>query len=538
MSQAQRMRAVLGNGLALGLLLVMALALARLQGEALWRLPDVAARDWLLAGTVLAAYVGAVAVQVGWRRRTRRMRTPAGASDADALPIYVASQTGFADELAWRSAEALAGAGVPARVLPLSAFAPEAAPARALFVVSTTGEGDAPDGALRFVREVLAHARPLPHLRYGLLSLGDSEYAAFCGFGRRLESWLRHNGAQPLFDTVEVDNADPGALRHWLHHLGQLAGTHLPDWEPPRYARWRLHARRLLNPGSAGAPAFHLALRPDAAPLPAWEAGDIAEVGPRHAPARVAALLAARGWDGDEEIECDGQRQPLAQVLAEREHLPALAGEPAPAYVARLPRLPHREYSIASVPGDGALELVVRQQRDAAGALGLGSGWLTAHAAPGEAIALRIRSNRGFHPPDPARPLILVGNGTGIAGLRAHLKARALAGARRNWLLFGERSRAHDRFFGEELAAWEADGLLARLDLAFSRDPPGRVYVQDLLAAAADPLRAWIDDGAAVYVCGSLQGMAPAVDAVLREALGEARVDALVEEGRYRRDVY
>lgn len=76
------------------------------------------------------------------------------------------------------------------------------------------------------------------------------------------------------------------------------------------------------------------------------------------------------------------------------------------------------------------------------------------------------------------------------------------------------------------------------MDLAFSRDQADKVYVQDLLRLQADRLRRWLDDGAALYVCGSLQGMAAGVDAALRELLGGEAVQALMEQGRYRRDVY
>ena len=199
--------------------------------------------------------------------------------------------------------------------------------------------------------------------------------------------------------------------------------------------------------------------------------------------------------------------------------------------------LPHREYSIASLPADGAVELLVRQMQREDGRPGLGSGWLCRHARVGDTIDLRIRANPQFHPPAGDRPLLLVGNGTGIAGLRALLKARAGAGARRNWLLMGERQRAHDAFFETELRRWLDDGVLERCDFAWSRDEPRR-YVQDALREQAPRLRAWVDEGAAIYVCGSLAGMAPGVDAVLREVLGEDVVDALREQGRYRRDVY
>ncbi len=172
------------------------------------------------------------------------------------------------------------------------------------------------------------------------------------------------------------------------------------------------------------------------------------------------------------------------------------------------------------------------------GRLGAGSGWLTRHGRVGTRLALGIRNNRSFHPPGDDRPLVLVGNGTGLAGLRGHLKARARAGRHRNWLFFGERSARHDNFFADELAGWQVDGVLERLDLVYSRDGSALRYVQDALRERAPLLREWVDAGAAIYVCGSLQGMASGVNDALAEVLGAQALRRLTEQGRYRRDVY
>ncbi len=124
-----------------------------------------------------------------------------------------------------------------------------------------------------------------------------------------------------------------------------------------------------------------------------------------------------------------------------------------------------------------------------------------------------------------------------MAGLRGHLRSRAGMGRGRNWLLFGERQRAFDSLCEAELAALRAAGMLPELDLAFSRDPQPE-YVQHRLHARADLLRRWIDDGATIHVCGSLQSMAGAVHEALAAILGQARLEQLMETGRYRRDVY
>ncbi|MES2669055.1 MAG: sulfite reductase subunit alpha [Pseudomonadota bacterium] len=499
----------------------------------------------LSALAVAFVYIGACAALL-WRPRSRDDAASADDENASTVLVVHASQTGFARRLAEMSADSLRASGVAVRLCAIERL--DAATLinaqRALFVASTTGEGDPPDPALRFVRDVMnSPPTRLDQLQYAVLALGDREYTHFCAFGHALDEWLRGRGAQPIFDLVEVDNADDSALRHWQHGLGQLAGvTDLPDWTPPHYDAWRLEERTLLNPDSLGGSAFHLALRPMTAALPEWKAGDIAEIGPCHSASAVTAWLSEHNLDGGFTLSGDHNDEPqtFAARLA-RSQWPSpeeIAGLAAADIAARLKPLPHREYSIASIPADGRLQLLVRRMSRPDGTPGLGSGWLCESAAPGDRIQLRIRSNPGFHPPAAERPLILIGNGTGIAGLRAHLRVRIETGARRNWLLFGERQQAKDFFYGDEIRGWQRDGWLARLDLAFSRDPSKSQYVQDLLHDAEDDLRAWADEGACLLVCGSLAGMAPGVDAALRSNLGDAQVERMRVEGRYRRDIY
>lgn len=436
-----------------------------------------------------------------WRRARRHESRQALARQAlnapapeDTLLVAYASQTGYAESLAAQTAQSLRAGGLNVRVASLDQLdlARLAAYRRMLFVVSTYGEGDPPDAAAAFAGRMQQSPGGAPALaggHYAVLALGDSGYARFCGFGHRLNDWLHAQGAALLFDLVEVDNDDAAALRHWQHHLGLLAGRgDLPDWEAPVYETWRLAARTRLNPHSRGGPCYLLTLTPPADGARLWRAGDIAEIGPRR------------------------ERGGAVQT--------------------------HREYSIASLPEDGAIQLLVRQMRAADGGLGLGSGWLTHVAQEGDEIGLRVRSNRNFHAPPDERPMILVGNGTGLAGLRALIKARRAAGQRRNWLVFGERNAAHDWFCREEIAAWQSEGTLERVDAVFSRDQPERRYVQHHLREQAEAVRAWADAGAAIYVCGSLQGMAGGVDAALRDILGDERLQAMQHAGRYRRDVY
>ncbi|MGB3392315.1 MAG: sulfite reductase subunit alpha [Stenotrophomonas sp.] len=535
MTSPRPSRALAGNLATLALLLAAAGLLLRLHlGETWWLAAPLPARAWTALAALLAYTTWCLVLW--WRGRP-----PKDDTDNDGEPpvlVVWASQTGFAQQLAERSAQSLREGGCTVRLRALDDVdaAMLAATRKALFIASTTGEGDPPDHALAFLNRVMKQPAALPQLQYAVLALGDRSYDHYCAFGHQLGGWLRQHGAQPLFDTVEVDNADPAALRHWQQLLGQLGdGNPQPDWSAPDYQHWQLRERQLLNSGSAGGPVFRLHLQPAAGPLPPWQAGDIAEIGPRHAPATVERWMQQHGLD-TQTMLADGCS--LRELLAASK-LPDIPGATSPAALAAsLQPLPHREYSIASLPAEGSLQLLLRRQAHPGGTPGLASGWLCDHAAIGTRIDLRLRENRNFHPPAGDAPLLLIGNGTGIAGLRAHLRARIDAGARRNWLLFGERNHAHDFHFDDELRQWQRDGWIERLDTVFSRDGQAHRYVQDALATHADVLRQWVEDGATVLVCGSLQGMAPAVDAVIAQALGQEGKERLTLERRYRRDVY
>ena len=224
---------------------------------------------WLWAGLAVALWLSSIAAVAAVRALAKRRADARAASlagdNSDALLVVFASQTGLAEELAWMTASSLSQAGTPARVALLGDLEPAdfKAAGRVLIIASTTGEGDAPDSMSWFMRKQMAQPADLTGVAYGLLALGDRTYADYCGFGRALDQWLEQSGATRLFDTVEVDNGDTGAVRHWQHQLGLLTGHAVQaDWTPPAYDRWRLVERTHLNPGSPGGEAWRLAFAP------------------------------------------------------------------------------------------------------------------------------------------------------------------------------------------------------------------------------------------------------------------------------------
>lgn len=470
-----------------------------------------------------------------------RQGTSAVQADPNAAPwlIAYASQTGVSEQLAWRTAASLQEARQPAAVKALQHLSIEDlnSNTQLLIIASTYGTGEAPDLAAAFEKKIMQQPLDLKHVKFAVLALGSQEYPeTYCSFGHRIHDWLQGNGAAALFPLIEVDNANAADIQNWNEALAKVTKLELQAMNIDKtFDRWTLTQRKMLNPNSVGAPAFDLEFKPNHEAH--WQAGDIAEIQPGNSNTRIMAFLAQHQIMPNMPVDSTGKtietmlwdRNLTAEVepFANMDHL-----------LEQLPALPSREYSIASIPEQQTLRLVIRQQSDADGTLGLGSGWLTQYAAEQSEVALRIRSNASFHLIDDNRPVILIGNGTGIAGLMSLLSARIRSNYTENWLIFGERQREHDFFYQSTIEAWQNTGMLKRLDLAFSRDQAEKVYVHHKLREQAAELKSWIEQGAVIYVCGSIQGMASDVDQALIDILGDDCVENLKQHGRYRRDVY
>jgi sulfite reductase (NADPH) flavoprotein alpha-component len=223
--------------------------------------------------------------------------------------------------------------------------------------------------------------------------------------------------------------------------------------------------------------------------------------------------------------------------------------------VTHLRKLQPRLYSIASslkaVPGEVHLTVsIVRYQIRNRSRKGICSTFLADQLQIGGTLPVFIHHSPNFRlPVDPARAMIMIGPGTGIAPFRAFLQERQSVGASgANWLFFGEQRADSDFYYQDELSGMVKNGLLTRLDTAFSRDQDHKIYVQHRMLENADLLWGWLQDGAHVYVCGDAKRMAKDVDNALREICRtagslsddqtEEYIEALRRDKRYQRDVY
>lgn len=220
-----------------------------------------------------------------------------------------------------------------------------------------------------------------------------------------------------------------------------------------------------------------------------------------------------------------------------------------------LPRLTPRLYSISSSqalhPATVDLSIrVVRYESHGRERLGVCSGEIGERTPVGEKLPIFIHSNQLFRlPADLDAPVIMVGPGTGLAPFRAFLEHKqAGCGRWPMWLFFGEQREMQDFLYRDEMLAWQKNGVMQRLDTAFSRDQAKKVYVQDRIREQSAQLWDWLQRGAYFYVCGDSKRMAPDVEAAMMEAIAThsgkgpeyatAYVAEMKKQKRYLRDVY
>lgn len=344
----------------------------------------------------------------------------------------------------------------------------------------------------------------------------------------------------------------------------------------------------------------HLELALDGTAV-AFSPGDALGVVPRNDPALVEALLAALSLSPNDGIVVKEHGTTLGMALAEAfeitaatprfvEHwaglsnageLKGLRGEQsasaraaflranhiidivrrfpvsgidAETFVAGLRPLQPRLYSIASssaaAPDEVHLTVsTVRYELHGEPRTGVTTGHLAARAEPDAALPVYVQPNPHFRLPDDDTAIIMIGAGTGVAPYRAFLQEREARGAAgKSWLFFGERNFDSDFLYQTEWQNFLKDGVLSRMNVAFSRDGAKKTYAQHRLIEQAADVYAWLEEGAHIYICGDGTKLAPDVHAALldivRTSKGGSKAAAadyigrLQEDRRYHVDVY
>lgn len=410
------------------------------------------------------------------------------------------------------------------------------------------------------------------------------------------ETW--HRGALQALEALAVPAATAPAP------VATAASAGVPQAAPVKYSRKNpfpaaLNERILLNGKGSAKETIHLEFDLEGSGL-SYESGDALAVIPHNASDLVEDLLKATKLDADTQVTLKQGDFSLREALTSQLDITALSkpvlsrynefaksekldliindkdklnnylvgrdlldlvndfsaqAMTADALVNIMRRLPPRLYSIASSPkahpGEVHLTVgVVRYTANGRLRKGVCSSYLADRIVEGEKAGVFVSPNKNFKlPADPDTPIIMVGPGTGIAPFRAFIEERQAIGAKgKNWLLFGDQHYLTDFLYQTEWQAFLKDGILTKLDVAFSRDQKQKVYVQDRMRENSKELYAWLLDGAKFYVCGDANRMAHDVDQALHDIVAQEGgfseqeaadyVKQLKTDKRYLRDVY
>ncbi|MBO1021418.1 flavodoxin domain-containing protein [Methylobacterium sp. SD274] len=529
---------------------------------------------------------------------------------SEPLTIIYASESGNCEALAGTVAKLAKKSGFKPKVVDFADLDIATLPGakNVIAIAATWGEGEPPARATRAYNELMADGAPrLDGVNFGVLALGDTSYVEFCAIGKALDARFEALGGKRSVDRADLDLDFDKPAADWIKNtlkalapapsadnvvavdFAGRAAVEDDDAEPSREPVVVEVVDHInLNSSLSDKETIHLALEfPDGAP--AYEPGDSLEIYPENDPALVEEILKATNLAGDESLRkallAERDITTLSATTVERfvkatghseaqklidsgevkawiegRHLIDLI-ETFPAtfsaeHLNTITRpLPPRAYSIASSRkevGDEVHLAIVAVRYDSHGRSR--SGVASVHVADriknGAKLRVKLKPNRHFRlPQDPATDIIMVGPGTGVAPFRAFVQERrAIEATGRSWLFFGDRHFTHDFLYQLEWQDALEDRSLTKIDVAFSRDQPEKIYVQDRIRQHAKEVVEWLDGGASFYVCGDANRMAKDVRNAVVQAYAEvkslsdtdaeAAVAALERTHRYQQDVY
>ena len=528
----------------------------------------------------------------------------AQARPAEPLTIVYASESGNSEKLAGDVAKAARKNGLKPTIIDMADLdLPALTSAKRLVVIAATwGEGEPPARAVRAYNELMGEGAPrLDGVEFGVLALGDTAYAEFCAIGKVIDERLAALGGKRIVDRVDcdLDFAEPAA--QWIGDAVKAlappnAGGQVIEVDfgakPAASASTDVVEAEIiehvdLNSSRSDKETIHLALSFEGG-APAYEPGDSLDLYAENDPAYVDELLKLAGLSGDDKLRAEFLKsrdvttlslktidtyaektghQYVKALLADGQAREWLAGRQLIDLIAEFPialdaeklraltrPLAPRAYSIASSRREVADEAhllisAVRYESHGRVRKGVASNYVAERLKRGGRVRVKLKPNKHFALPAADKDIIMVGPGTGIAPFRAFVQERRATQAKgRSWLFFGDRSFTHDFLYQLDWQDALKDGSLTRMDVAFSRDTPKKVYVQHKLWDRRADLVAWLDGGAYFYVCGDAKAMAKDVRAALVRAYADVKsmspeaaeqaVVTLEREKRYLQDTY
>jgi len=508
------------------------------------------------------------------------------------ITIAYGTESGNSKKIANLFASRAKQEGIHAKLVSLDQYRLTDLPKEEYFltVISTQGEGEPPASAKKFYDHIHQNGFQLPKLKYGVLALGDTSYPMFCKAGEDVDHQLGHLGGERIVNIQRCDVDFENDAFTWMNDvLQKISGTGTAPLPHPKTIkkssgkkiyRGEILTNINLNDRESSKKTHHIEI---ACEEVYYKPGDSLGIVPQNPAAIVEAIIALTGMDAERTFVHRNDTFSVYELLHKKLNIIYLPERVVAKYAAHIqqeipilktglldllqqypvkdaahfeiflqqlePTTP-RLYSISSSLEslDGEVHLTVA--RDAFSiAEELQYGLCSDHLCrlkAGDIIEFYIHHNDQFRLPEDHKDIIMVGPGTGIAPFRAFLSERESAGATgRNWLFYGDQHFNSDFLYQTELQQWMESGVLNALDVAFSRDQPEKIYVQDKIKQKAGEFFHWLENGATLYVCGAKR-MSDDVEKTMLELIqksGTVRdpvsyLSELKSSGRYLKDVY
>ena len=518
------------------------------------------------------------------------------------ISLAFGTETGNAKRLATQLAAVSKRKGVNAKLTDLSQYRFSDLTKEEYFfvVISTQGEGEPPIPAKKFYDHIHENQLSLSNLKFSVLALGDSSYPMFCKTGEDVDAQFEKFGAKRVVSLQKCDVDYEEEAFQWFEKvlnvieskaeaipasITTIAPAVAKKATGKKYYQGTILANINLNDRGSNKSTYHIEIGTEE--TIEYEPGDTIGIIPRNREDVVDRIISLTGIDPSFVIETTKITASAKELLTQYLNICYLLTSTLKKYTAIIQQeipdtrmdlvdllriypvkdaaqfvevikilmpIAPRLYSISSSPaGHGSNEVHITVAKDRFLAqdeqrFGLCSEFLGDQPL-NSSITFYVHRDKNFKLPAADKDLIMIGPGTGIAPFRSFLSERDATGATgRNWFFFGEQHFITDFLYQTEMQNYIDTGVLNKLDLAFSRDQPEKIYVQHRMLEKAVELYKWIDGGAFIYISGTKDPMSKDVENALLQIIEEQGMktkeeakeylERLKKNGRYEKDVY
>ncbi|MDB5199391.1 MAG: NADPH--hemoprotein reductase [Chitinophagaceae bacterium] len=528
-------------------------------------------------------------------KQSSKDEQPVARNGVNKITIAYGTETGNSKKLATEFAAKAKKQGIHAKVQSLEQYRLNDLPKEEYFlaVISTHGDGEPPAAAKKFYDHVHQNGFKLDKLKYSVLALGDTSYPLFCKAGEDVDEQLNKLGGKRIAPLQKCDIDFDTEAEEWFSNIFRSLNGDTPVTAPshsiPKKSTGKknytgtLLTHVNLNDRGSAKETYHIEI--DAEDV-SYQPGDSIGIIPENNKAVIEKIIAVTRIDVTTNIDYKDELISVYDLLHKKlnivylpervvKHYASVVKKDIPAkridllelvkaypvkdsdqfleVVKILEPIAPRLYSIASSPEahSGEVHITVAKNSFTVNdetKYGLASGFLS-HFIAGDKLNFYIHPNNQFRLPEEDKNIIMIGPGTGIAPFRSFIAERDATGATgKSWLFFGDQHFTTDFLYQTEIQNWFETGSLTKINTAFSRDQPEKIYVQHKMLQHGAEFFEWLQAGSYVYVCGTKEPMSVDVEQTLLQIIEQfgdrskeeavKYLDDMKEDGRYIKDVY